>query len=74
MRTTLPLKPDSDGAAQHACRPNGPFLRFLRDSSGATAVEYGLIAALISVTAIATLKGVGSKLNTKLTTISNGLN
>ncbi|PPQ38066.1 pilus assembly protein Flp/PilA [Rhodoblastus acidophilus] len=47
---------------------------FLCDDSGATAIEYGLIAALISVVAIATLTTVGTKLNAKFVRISNGLN
>jgi pilus assembly protein Flp/PilA len=47
--------------------------RFVKDESGATAIEYGLIAALISVVAIATLTTVGSKLNAKFTAIANGL-
>jgi pilus assembly protein Flp/PilA len=50
------------------------FARFLKDQSGATAIEYGLIAALISVVAITTLTAVGSKLNDKFTSISGGLN
>ena len=50
------------------------FARFLKDQSGATAIEYGLIAALISVVAITTLTAVGSKLNVKFTSISAGLN
>ena len=49
------------------------FARFVKDKSGATAIEYGLIAALISVVAIATLTTVGSKLNAKFEAISNGL-
>lgn len=48
-------------------------VRFWRDESGATAIEYGLIAAGISVAIIATLKGVGSKLNTTLTSVSTAL-
>jgi pilus assembly protein Flp/PilA len=48
--------------------------RFADDESGATAIEYGLIAALIAVVCIGTLGTVGSKLNTKFTSISNGLN
>ncbi|MBB4199230.1 Flp family type IVb pilin [Rhodoblastus sphagnicola] len=47
---------------------------FLRDESGATAIEYGLIAALISVVAIATLTTVGTKINSKFIAVSNGLN
>jgi len=49
-------------------------IRFAKDQSGATAIEYGLIAALISVAAITTLTAVGSKLNSKFVAISNGLN
>jgi pilus assembly protein Flp/PilA len=48
--------------------------RFWRDESAATAIEYGLIAALISVVAITTLTSVGSKLNKKFSSVSNGLN
>jgi pilus assembly protein Flp/PilA len=47
--------------------------RFLRDQSGATAIEYGLIAAGISVAVVATVKGVGTKLNTTFTSISTQL-
>ena len=50
------------------------FARFIKDQSGATAIEYGLIAALISVVAITALTSVGSKLNNKFTSVSNGLN
>ncbi|HUO53895.1 MAG TPA: Flp family type IVb pilin [Rhodoblastus sp.] len=48
--------------------------RFVKDQSGATAIEYGLIAALISVVCITVLTNIGSKLNTKFTNISNALN
>lgn len=37
--------------------------RFLKDESGATAIEYGLIAALIAVVLVASLQGVGSALD-----------
>jgi pilus assembly protein Flp/PilA len=50
------------------------FARFMRDESGATAIEYGLIATLISVVAIATLTSIGTNLNNKFTSVSNGLN
>jgi pilus assembly protein Flp/PilA len=50
------------------------FARFMQDQSGATAIEYGLIAALISVVAITTLTSVGTKLNAKFSSVSNGLN
>jgi pilus assembly protein Flp/PilA len=47
--------------------------RFFRDESGATAIEYGLIAAGISVAIIAVVQGLGTKLNTTFTTISDKL-
>jgi pilus assembly protein Flp/PilA len=47
--------------------------KFMRDESGATAIEYGLIAAGITVAIVATVKGVGSKLNTTLTSVSTAL-
>ena len=49
------------------------FLRFAKDDSGATAIEYGLIAAGISVAIIAVVNGLGSKLNTKFDSISTQL-
>ncbi len=48
--------------------------RFLRDESGATAIEYGLIAGLISIVIVSVLTSVGTKLNTKFQRISTGLN
>jgi pilus assembly protein Flp/PilA len=50
------------------------FARFIRDESGATAIEYGLIAAGISVAIIAVVQGLGSKLTTTFTSVSNALN
>ena len=47
--------------------------RFLSDESGATAIEYGLIAAGISVAIIAVVNGLGSKLNTSFSSISTQL-
>ncbi|WP_082540926.1 Flp family type IVb pilin [Pseudolabrys sp. Root1462] len=47
--------------------------RFIADQSGGTAIEYGLIAAGISVVIIATVNGIGTKLNTKFTLISTQL-
>lgn len=46
---------------------------FVKDESGATAIEYGLIAAGISVAIIAVINGMGTKLNTKFTSISTQL-
>jgi pilus assembly protein Flp/PilA len=47
---------------------------FLRDESGATAIEYGLIAAGISVAIIATVAGLGTKLNSTFTAVQGALN
>jgi pilus assembly protein Flp/PilA len=49
------------------------FAKFLADESGATAIEYGLIAAGISITIIAAVNGLGSNLNTKFTSINTSL-
>ncbi len=48
-------------------------LNFAKDESGATAIEYGLIAAGISVANIAVLQGLGSKLNTTFTSVQTAL-
>jgi len=45
----------------------------LRDESGATAIEYGLIAALISVAAITAFTTVGTKLSGMMTNTANSL-
>jgi pilus assembly protein Flp/PilA len=47
--------------------------RFVKDESGATAIEYGLIAAGISLAIIAVVNGLGSNLNTKFTSINSSL-
>ena len=47
--------------------------RFAKDESGATAIEYGLIAAGISLAIIAVVNGLGTSLNTKFTSISSSL-
>jgi pilus assembly protein Flp/PilA len=47
--------------------------RFLKDQSGATAIEYGLIAGLIAVVIITSVTAIGTKLSSKFTTISNSL-
>jgi pilus assembly protein Flp/PilA len=46
---------------------------FVADESGATAIEYGLIAAGISLAIVAAVNGLGTKLNTKFTSISTSL-
>jgi pilus assembly protein Flp/PilA len=45
-------------------------LRFLSDESGATAIEYGLIAAGIALAIIAVVNGLGTTLNTQFTSIN----
>jgi pilus assembly protein Flp/PilA len=47
--------------------------RFVKDESGATAIEYGLIAAGISVAIIAVVQGLGTKLNTTFTSVQTAL-
>ena len=47
------------------------FSRFVRDDSGATAIEYGLIAALIAVVVIGAVTAVGSGLSTTFDTVSS---
>jgi pilus assembly protein Flp/PilA len=47
--------------------------RFFADESGATAIEYGLIAAGISLAIIAVVNGIGKQLNTKFAAINNSL-
>ena len=49
------------------------FKAFLADQSGATAIEYGLIAAGISVVIIVTVNTIGTKLNTSFDSISTQL-
>ncbi|HKO69799.1 MAG TPA: Flp family type IVb pilin [Bradyrhizobium sp.] len=47
--------------------------RFFKDESGATAIEYGLIAAGISIAIIVAVNGLGTNLNTKFTSINSSL-
>jgi len=49
------------------------FVKFLKNDKGATAIEYGLIAALIAVAAIGAMQGVGTKLTTTFTNVSTVL-
>jgi pilus assembly protein Flp/PilA len=48
-------------------------LRFMKDQSGATAIEYGLIAGLIAVVIITAVTTVGTKLSAQFTTVGNAL-
>ena len=49
------------------------FFKLIRDNKGATAIEYGLIAALIAVAAIGAMQGIGTKLSTTFNNVSNSL-
>jgi pilus assembly protein Flp/PilA len=49
------------------------FSRFVKDESGATAIEYGLIAAGISVAIIAAVQGLGTALNKTFASVSTAL-
>ena len=46
--------------------------RFLQDESGATAIEYAIIAAGISIVILAAVQGIGTTLNSTFTQIENG--
>ena len=50
------------------------FKNLLKNERGATAIEYGLIAALIAVAAITAMQGIGTKLNSTFTSVSANLN
>jgi pilus assembly protein Flp/PilA len=47
--------------------------RFVKDESGATAIEYALIAAGISITIVAIVQAIGGKLVTTFTSVENGI-
>jgi pilus assembly protein Flp/PilA len=49
------------------------FLKLFRNEKGATAIEYGLIAALIAVAAIGAMTTIGTNLNTTFTTVGGSL-
>lgn len=49
------------------------FLKLIKNTKGATAIEYGLIAALIAVAAIGAMQGIGSKLNSTFNNVSGKL-
>ena len=52
---------------------NSVFSRFVSNESGVTAIEYGLIAALIAVVIITALQTVGTNLTTTFTSVANKL-
>jgi pilus assembly protein Flp/PilA len=49
------------------------FSKFLRDQSGATAIEYCLLAVGISIVILAAVNGVGTSLSTNFTSVSSSL-
>ena len=49
------------------------FVAFLRDQTGATAIEYGLIAALVAVAVIVALEALGSSVSDMFTGVKNKL-
>ena len=49
------------------------FIKLIKNNKGATAIEYGLIAALIAVACITALTSVGTKLRAKFNTVSTSL-
>jgi pilus assembly protein Flp/PilA len=50
------------------------FRKMIKNNKGATAIEYGLIAALIAVAAIGAMSSLGGKLNTTFNRVANNLN
>ena len=48
-------------------------LKFVKDEEGATAVEYGMMVALVAAVIVAVVKTLGGKVNTAFTTVNNAL-
>jgi pilus assembly protein Flp/PilA len=67
------MRPDIWGVIQLETDMSKLISRFVHDESGATAIEYGLIAALIAVAIISALTAIGSNLNAKLTSVATTL-
>ena len=61
------------GVSDAVTRDMSKFLNLIKNSKGATAIEYGLIAALIAVAAIGAMQGIGTKLGTTFNNVSNKL-
>jgi pilus assembly protein Flp/PilA len=64
---------DFKGVTQVEVLMTNLFSRFVRDESGATAIEYGLIAALIAVVIIGALQLIGSNLTTTFSKVASKL-
>lgn len=74
------MVPSAEPPHTKVAKPNGlevklkqKVLAFLADQSGATAIEYGLIAAGISLAIIAIVNGLGTNLNNQFTSINTSL-
>jgi pilus assembly protein Flp/PilA len=67
------VKPEALGAILPGGKVKNILAKFWADESAATAIEYGLIAAGISLAIIAVVNGLGSNLNTKFTSINTSL-
>jgi pilus assembly protein Flp/PilA len=67
------VKPEGSGCFYPGGTVKQILAKFLVDESGATAIEYGLIAAGISLAIIAAVNGLGSTLNTTFSTINTSL-
>jgi pilus assembly protein Flp/PilA len=61
------------GANRFGSKPMARVVEFLKDDSGATAIEYGLIAAGISIVIVVAVNSIGSTLNTTFTSVSTQL-
>jgi pilus assembly protein Flp/PilA len=66
-------KADTARLASEETRDMMKIRNFLKNSKGATAIEYGLIAALIAVAAIGAMSTLGTKLKTTFTNVSNNM-
>jgi pilus assembly protein Flp/PilA len=66
-------KPDGCNSVRKEQTMKTIFSRFVKDESGATAIEYGLIAAIIAVGIIAALQGLKSNLNSTFNKISSNV-
>jgi len=64
---------DNQGVTQVEVSMTNLVSRFVRDESGATAIEYGLIAALISVVIIGVLTTIGTSLSGKFQSVASAL-
>lgn len=72
-KTATRGKPNDCGCPNAEVFMYNSLARFLRDESGATAIEYGLIAALIAVVIIGTLTAIGTSLSTKFNSVATSL-